>query len=68
MQARLRISLSTLKSPNFAILGALSLRDMKLIEHAKRVESKTSRSMGKRIGAREWVTAIEGERTRRGGK
>ena len=66
MQARLNVTMDTLKTPNFAIMSALSLSQLKLIQQAKRIEAATARTLGKRIGARQWLSAIQTERAKRG--
>ena len=68
MKTRLAVTLETLRTPNFALMSALTLYQLRLIEQAKRIEAATARPLGKRIGARQWLSAIRNERTRRGAK
>jgi len=59
-------SIRDLKTPNFAVMAAMSPRQLRLVERWLQLEAATKKTLGKRIGAREWLRAIENERARRG--
>lgn len=62
---RLR-SLNDLKTPNFAVLSIMTRQQLDAAERRFELEAVSAKTLGKKIGASQWLSAIRSERTKRG--